>query len=445
MKHLKHSIITILFLFPCITLAHIPTAINGKSIPSLAPMLKKVTPAVVNIVVDKKIPLAKQQEFMQASKQKAPLHAITVGSGVIIDAKQGLIVTNAHVVSDAKFMLVTLKDGRRFRPKLVGKDDGFDIAILRIHATNLTSIPFADSNKLQVGNFVAAIGSPFGLTQTVTSGVISALNRSEPKIEGFQSFIQTDAPINPGNSGGALLNLQGQLVGINTAIITPVYGNIGIGFAIPSNMVHSVVMQLLKYGKVKRGMLGVIGQNISPDLASALHIKVGQGVLVTKVVPGSPAEKSGLQVRDIIKEVNTKQVNNAVQLRNMLGILRPGTALRIVIDRHHQPQTLLATVGNPKMMLKQHRLSFISGLRLRNFSELESDGSQLQGALVVRVSETSESALAGLIPGDVITSANSQTVTSVKQLETIATKPSKQLLLTVARGNSRLFLVIEPR
>ena len=441
MKLLKRSILLILFLFPIITLAHIPTAINGKKVPSLAPILKKVTPAIVNIVVDKKIPLM-MQEAAKLSKKKIPLHEITLGSGVIISAKQGLIVTNAHVVDHEKIMLVTLKDGRRFHARLVGKDDGFDIAILRIHATNLTSLPFANSDQLQVGDFVAAIGSPFGLTQTVTSGVISALNRSRPKIEGYQSFIQTDAPINPGNSGGALVNLKGQLVGINTAIMTPMLGSIGIGFAIPSNMVHSVVTQLLKYGKVERGMLGVLAQNISPDLANALHIKSEHGVVVTKVVPGSAADQAGIKIKDIIEKVNNTQIHNAVQLRNMLGIMRPGTPLKITLDRDQKPMILSATVGNPKKILKQHETPFIAGLSLRDFNELESDGTQLKGVMVTNVSETSEGALAGLLPGDVVTTANSQKVTTIKQLETIATQQTKQLLLTVTRGNKNLFVVI---
>ena len=444
MKKLKTLLLAATLLLPDIALAHIPTAINGKQIPSLAPMLKKVTPAIVNILVDRKIPLV-AQEVMEVQKKKVPLHAVTIGSGVIIDAKHGLIVTNAHVVSDDKIILVTLKDGRRYRAKMMGKDDGFDIAILHINAKNLTSIPFGDSDKLQVGNFVAAIGSPFGLTQTVTSGVISALNRSQPKIEGYQSFIQTDAPINPGNSGGALVNLKGQLIGINTAIMTPVYGNIGIGFSIPSNMVHSVVMQLLKYGKVKRGMLGVLAQNISPDLADALHLKNDNGVIVTKVVPGSAAQQAGIKIKDIIEKVNGKKIENSVQLRNMLGILRPGTPIKITILRNKKPMILHAKVGNPKKTLKQHERPFISGLSLRDFNELESDGKRLKGALVTNVKETSEGALAGLMPGDVITRANSRKVNSVKALEAVVARQPKQLLLKITRGDSSLFAVIEPQ
>jgi len=445
MKTLKHSVLALLMMMlPMMSMAHLPTMIQGKITPSLAPILKKITPAIVNIVVDKKAPLT-LQEAAERIKKKKPLHEITVGSGVIINAKQGLIVTNAHVISNEKIILVTLKDGRRFHAKLIGKDAGFDIAILRIHANKLTSIPFGDSDQLKVGDFVAAIGSPYGLTQTVTSGVISALNRSQPKIEGYQSFIQTDAPINPGNSGGALVNLKGQFIGMNTAIITPTFGSIGIGFSIPSNMVHSVVTQLLKYGKVERGMLGVLAQNISPDLADALRIDTEQGVIVTKVVPGSAAQIAGIKVKDIIKKVNNKPIHNAVQLRNMLGIMRPGTSLQVAIVRNGRPMLLSATVGNPKKILAQHEMPFIAGLSLRNFDELESNGTQLKGVIVTDISETSEGALAGLLPGDVITSANTEKVTSIKQLEKIANQQTKQLLLTVTRRHENLFVVLEPQ
>ena len=442
------KLLLILLLIPLSTLAHIPTKINGKPMPSLAPMLKKVTPAVVNIMVEKKPVLISSSDDntdSNTAQQKIPHPSIAVGSGVIINAKNGLIITNAHVINHEKLMIVTLKDGRRYDANLIGQDDGFDIAILHINAKNLTSISFGNSDKLQVGNFVAAIGSPFGLTQTVTSGVISALNRSQPKIEGYQSFIQTDAPINPGNSGGALVNLNGQLIGMNTAIITPTYGNIGIGFAIPSNMVKSVVTQLLKYGKVERGMLGVIAQNISPTLASALHLQADEGVLVTKVVPGSAANKAGIKTKDIILAVNNEKIHDSVQLRNMLGIMRPGTALRIVIIQNHQKKLLQATVGDPEKIEAQKQIPFLAGMRLQDFNELEADGSDIKGALVASVSSDSQGMLAGLMPGDVITSANSKSVTSAKDLEREAEKQPKQLLLTVARGLSNLFVVIEPK
>lgn len=432
---------------PVSIFAQIPTKENGKPIPSLAPMLKKVTPAVVNIMVEKKPSFIPDENGipMNSPKKSFSNRSIAVGSGIIINAKRGLIVTNAHVINHEKLIIVTLKDGRRYHASLLGQDDGFDIAILHIKAKNLKSVPFGNSDNLKVGNFVAAIGSPFGLTQTVTSGVISALNRSEPKIEGYQSFIQTDAPINPGNSGGALVNLKGQLIGMNTAILTSTYGNIGIGFAIPSNMLKSVVKQLLKYGKVERGMLGVIAQNISPTLASALHLQADQGVLVTKVVPGSAASEAGIKVKDIILSVNQEKIHNSVQLRNMLGIMRPGTPIKIRIARNHKKQLLQAVVGNPKKIAKQKEIPFLGGMRLQDFNELEADGTPVKGAIVTGVSTESQGLLAGLMPGDVITSANGKPVTSVKALEADAEKNPKQLLLSVRRGNSNLFVVIEPQ
>lgn len=441
LKHLHKIIIAILigFMIPMVSFATIPN--NATTI---APMLKRVTPGVVNIAVEKVIPPAHADRKLFGARQ-LPRKTIGVGSGVIVEAKRGLIVTNAHVIKNAKLMVVTLKNGRRYRAHLIGKDDGFDIAIIKIEANNLTSIPFGDSDQLKVGDFVAAIGSPFGLTQTVTSGVISALNRSEPRIEGFQSFIQTDAPINPGNSGGALVDMNGRLIGINTAIFTPTFGSIGIGFSVPSNMVHSVIAQLLKYGKVKRGMLGVIAQNITVDLADALQLKHKEGAIVTKVVPGSPAAEAKLKTEDIIDTVNGKRIRSAAQLRNTLGLMPPGTQIRLGVIRNHHPVRLVATVGNPKAMLKQQETPFLAGMRLRNFTELESDGRNLKGILIADVSETSAGALAGLRPGDIITQANHHSVQSVEQLEAIAKQHPKQLLLKITRHSGDLFLVIEPQ
>lgn len=439
----KISLLLIGLLIPFIASAHAPATSTHGKVASLAPMLAKITPDVVNIAVEKKAPTRSTFQEMPQAQPKQPKFYGAVGSGVIFNAKKGLIVTNAHVVANEKIMLVTLKDGRRYRAHLVGEDDGFDIAIIKIPAHHLSQITFSDSDNLRVGDFVAAIGSPFGLTQTVTSGVISALNRAKPKIEGFQSFIQTDAPINPGNSGGALVNLRGELVGINTAILGP-DANIGIGFAIPSNMVKAVITQLLKYGKVKRGMLGVIAQNITPSLASALNIGDVKGTIVTKIVPGSAAATAGLKPEDIITELDGKTIRSAVQLRNNLGLMPPDTKITLTILRNHRRQKINAVVGNPAKLAAPKAIPFIAGLSLRNFNELEADGRPLIGALVTDVSPNSAAALAGIVPGDVITQANQKPVKNVTELVKIAKKQQKPLLIKVTRGNENLFLVIEP-
>ena len=400
---------------------------------TLAPMLAQITPAIVNIAVEKE---------PSSSADQSNLKNIAVGSGVVFDAKRGLIVTNAHVVKDQRVMLITFKDGHRDRGELVAKDEGFDLAIVRVQNKNLTDIQFADSDQLKVGDFVAAIGSPFGLTQTVTSGMVSALNRDEPQLEGFQNFIQTDAPINPGNSGGALVNMQGQLIGINTAIFSTSGGNNGIGFAIPSNMVKAVIKQLLEHGKVSPGVLGVLVQNITPPLASALNLKDTKGVLVTDVLPFTPAQKAGLQAQDIILSINNNPIYSAQQLRNMLGLMSPGTSLSIILQRNFISKTMNATVADPKSLNHQYS-AFLAGLELQDFEQLQPDGSLLKGALVVFVEDTSNAALSGLLAGDVIISANLHPTSSIAELQKIAAKKSEQLLLKVARGRGKLFIVIQ--
>lgn len=442
--HVIFSIALTISFFPFRGYAHLATARNGETLPSLSVMLSKVTPSVVNIAVEKLIPKSVNPFQPETEQDLTPTKVLGVGSGVIIDAKKGYIVTNAHVVKDQKIMLVTLKDARRYRAKIIGKDDGFDLAVIQIKAKHLTQLPFGNSNQLKIGDFVVAIGSPFGLTQTVTSGVVSALDRQEPRIDNFQSFIQTDAPINPGNSGGALIDLQGNLVGINTAIVTPSLGNIGIGFSIPSNMVKNVTEQLIKYGKVERGMLGVTAQNITPELADALNLKQSNGALVTKVVVGSPAEKAGLKVQDIIQSVNQNVIHTSGQLHNILGLIRPGTTINLTILRNHKIQKLIATVANPKEVLLQREIPFLAGMRLQKFSDLEPDSTFLRGVLVSTIDDDSDAALSGLQPGDIILTANNQPTPTVSKLVHIAETKPKQLLLKVERGSGQLFLVIQP-
>lgn len=439
MKALLLIIATLsLFFLPIISEAHLPTdqATQGTTI---APMLEKITPAVVNVYVEESLQMASPDGD---NSTQIPVRGYAVGSGVIFDADKGLIATNAHVVKDAKVIVVTLKNGERYHAKLVAKDDGYDIAILHIQATHLTALSFANSDEVKTGDFVTAIGSPFGLSQTVTSGVVSAVNRTHPKIEGYQSFIQSDAPINPGNSGGALVNMKGDLIGINTAMVTPSDGNIGIGFSIPSNMVKAVIAQLLQYGKVEHGMLGLVVQNITPELATALNTGDIKGAVVTQVVPNSPAATAGLKTQDVITDVDNHPVHGAVQLRNTLGLIRPNTKVAITFVRNHQTKSVAATVINPKD-LKETTTPYFAGVRLQDFNELESDGTRLKGLLVTRVSDSSMGALAGLQMGDVITEVNSKPVTALHELQPLLANQIKPLLLNVTRGTNDLLFVLD--
>ena len=323
---------------------------------TIAPMLEKVTPAVVNIAVKSHTtvhnPLLQDPFFRQFfNMQDAPEQRVqmSAGSGVIIDAGRGLVVSNNHVVKGADEIMVTLKDRRRFRARLVGADPGTDIALLRIDGDNLTALPVGDSEALKVGDFVAAIGNPFGLGQTVTAGIVSALGRGGLKIEGYENFIQTDASINPGNSGGALVNFQGQLIGINTAIIGPSGGNVGIGFAVPSAMVKAVVKQLAENGEVRRGRLGVEIQDLTPDLADTFDTPAAggplEGALISKVLSGSPAASAGLRPGDIVTGIDGQPVRTAGDLRNRVGLLPVGTDVRLEVLRGNGRQLLTARIG----------------------------------------------------------------------------------------------------
>ncbi|EKD44975.1 MAG: hypothetical protein ACD_70C00132G0002 [uncultured bacterium] len=437
MKVIQALSICACLLIPAITFAHVPAGDAN----SLAPMLQTVMPAVVNVsVVEEQ--MKRLNEILPVSDtRKVPVKAYAVGSGVVFNAEKGLIVTNAHVVQDQKAIVVTLKNGERFHAKLLAKDADYDIAILQIHAPHLTALPFANSDTLKVGDFVTAIGSPYGLSQTVTSGVVSALDRSHPQIEGYQSFIQTDAPINPGNSGGALVDMKGNWIGINTAMVAPSDGNIGIGFAIPSNMAQRVVEQLLKYGKVEHGVLGVIVQNITPELESALNLHTTTGAMISEIVPETPAAASQLKIKDVITRVDGHVIKSAEQLRNVLGLVHPGTSAQVTLLRDGKTETIPVTIANPKT-LQQPKIPYLSGMRLQKINELEKDGTHLQGLMVTALTDASTGALAGLALGDVITAIDSKPVTTIEALQTSLAQQQKPLLLSITRGNNNFFLVL---
>jgi Do/DeqQ family serine protease len=313
--------------------------VDGSAVQTLAPMVARITPGVVGISVRGRVrednPLLQDPVFRRFFNLQQPIERETqaTGSGVIVDAAQGYVLTNAHVVENASSIEVTTKDNRHLKAKLVGRDPDTDIAVLQISGSNLTAVPIGDSDRLQVGDFVLAVGNPFGLGQTVTSGIVSALGRSGLGIEGYEDFIQTDASINPGNSGGPLVDLQGRVVGISTAILAPGGGNIGIGFAVPINMARQVMDQLVSYGEIKRGRIGVAIQDLTPDLAQALGTRHTQGAVIARVEPGSPAERAGLRTNDLVVAINGAPMRSGTELRNRVGLSRIGDEVELTIER----------------------------------------------------------------------------------------------------------------
>ena len=324
---------------------------NELGTPSVAPLVKRVTPAVVNIAVHAQVqinnPLFNDPLFRQFFRVPPSFtqETQTVGSGVIVDADKGYILTNNHVVQNADVIEVTLRDKRSFKAKLVGRDPSTDVAVLKIPSDALTAIDMGDSDKVEVGDFVLAVGNPFGLGQTVTSGIVSALGRSGLKIEGYEDFIQTDASINPGNSGGALIDLNGRLIGINTAIVAPSGGNVGVGFAIPINMARSILDQIIKYGHVEHGYIGVAVQDLTPDIAAALHTTRTQGALIANIESGSPADQAGLQPGDIIVAVDNVPISSRSQFLNIIGMARLRHDLAVTFDRGGNQSTIAITVA----------------------------------------------------------------------------------------------------
>ncbi len=427
------------------------TDISGKPFPSLSPMLKQVSPAVVNISTFSRqqysynpllndpffrrfFNVPEQRQYSQPSRKKQQ----SAGSGVIVDAEGGIVMTNYHVIKGADEVQVSLYDGRSYQAQIIGADPELDIAVLSIESNGLVEVGIADSNKLEVGDFVVAIGNPFGLGQTVTTGIVSALGRSGLGIEGYENFIQTDASINPGNSGGALVNLAGELVGINTAIIAPSGGNVGIGFAIPINMARASMQQILKHGEVRRGQIGIGIQEITPDLRRAFNLSNGQtGVLVSNVAQSSPAADAGLQSGDIILSVDGQSVSSSGQLRSLIGIKAVGEPVTLLLLRDGKKLTRQVKVAEPQASAAAN--GYLHGL-------LEGVGfdnaANKQGVVVSNLAPNSAAAFHGLRPGDLIVAANRRRVYDLESFRKALQRSPNSVLLRVERGGGSFFVVI---
>ncbi len=434
--------------------ATLPTAVDGQAMPSLAPMLKRVTPAVVSVYSRQTVreasplgPFADDPFFRRLfGIPDVPRERVerALGSGVIIDAQQGLVLTNHHVIENADGVSVTLSDGRTMEAEFIGSDPDTDVAVIRIPATRLTAIPLADSDQLQVGDFVVAMGNPYGLGQTVTSGIVSAVGRSGIPVMGFQNFIQTDASINPGNSGGPLVNLQGQLVGINTASFNPrgsMAGNIGLGFAIPINMARNIKDQLVRTGEVRRGTLGVETQNVDERLAKGLGLEIARGALVTRVYPGSAAAAAGLQSGDVVLSANGQRIDNGASLHNFEGLQDVGSRVTLEVRRDGKPLQLTATLKEGVRSLEGATID--PRLGGATFKELdEATRQQLRslgangGLQVSNVTRGSRAWNNGLRANDLVIAGSSGEFSDLAGFRASFERKPQQLILRVMRGRT---------
>ncbi|MCP2230808.1 serine protease DegQ [Erwinia aphidicola] len=433
--------------------AALPGQIQGQQVPSLAPMLEKVLPAVVSVHVEgtekesqQQIPDQLKRFFGQDGEEGAPGDDKSqefegLASGVIIDAAKGYVLTNNHVVNGADKISVQLSDGREFTAKLVGHDEQTDIALLQlIDAKNLTQIKIADSDQLKVGDFTVAIGNPFGLGQTATSGIVSALGRSGLNLEGLENFIQTDAAINRGNSGGALVNLNGELIGLNTAILASSGGNIGIGFAIPSNMAMGLAQQLIQFGEVKRGQLGIKGTEMTADMAKAFKVDIQHGAFVNEVLPQSAAAKAGIKAGDIITSVDGKNVANFAELRVKIGTTPPGQEVKVGLLRDGKPVTVTVKLDNSSQTTASAELMTpaLQGATL-------SDGAAKDGTKGVKVDEVAKATPAaqfGLQKDDVIVGVNRTPVQNLAELRKLLETKPDLLALSIMRGDENIYLLL---
>ena len=431
-----------------------PAQQDARGMPTLAPLVNEVTPAVVNISVVTRSPLEDNplfrdpffRRFFDLPDQPPQQQEQAAGSGVIVDAKNGYVLTNNHVIRQAERIVVTLKDRRQFTAKLVGSDPGTDVAVLQIPARDLTALKLGDSDALQVGDYVIAIGNPFGIGQTVTSGIVSALGRSGLSPEGYEDFIQTDASINPGNSGGALINLRGELIGINTAILGPSGGNIGIGFAVPSNMARAVLSQIARFGEVRRGQLGIAMADLTPDIAKKIGVKTLAGAAVASVQPGSPAEKIGLRAGDVIVALNGRAIGSAAELRARLGLTPVGEEVELTVLRGSAKRNIKTRIEAPREVTggNGHAVPQLPGMRV---VEIER-GSELYqrlrgGGLVVSAVEPGSRAFqAGFRPGDILYAVNRRRVQTLAAFQKAVRGAKGAYAVSLLRGDFNVTITV---
>ncbi|MWP61373.1 Do family serine endopeptidase [Gilliamella sp. Pas-s25] len=422
-----------------------PTATDSNTQqPSLAPMLETVLPSVVSIKVEgtaqmqNNMPEEFRRFFGYPDSQSRAFTGL--GSGVIVDAEKGYVVTNNHVIDGADKITVALNDGHEFKAKLIGKDPQSDIALLKVEdAKKLTAIKLADSDNLRVGDYAVAIGNPFGIGQTVTSGIISALARSGLNMNGFENFIQTDASINQGNSGGALVNLNGELVGINTAIIAPSGGNVGIGFAIPSNMVKSLTSQLIEFGEVKRGVLGIKGNELTSDIAKAFDVDVQKGAFVSEVIENSAAQAAGIKSGDIIISMDGKPVDSFAELRAKIATTGAGRTVKLGLIRDGKEMSVEVKLKNSDEVTTEAK-SLHTALDGATLSNGEIKGQK--GVLIEKIAKNSPASRLSLQEGDLITGVNKGRVTNIAELRKIIDSNPSVIALNIVRGDSRIYLIL---
>ncbi len=434
---------------------------NTRGVLTMAPLLERITPAVVSIDVEgtseaPSVDLGGQEEFLRRffggrlpEMQDQPRRGL--GSGVIIDANEGLIVTNNHVVKDADRITITLEDKRELEGELIGSDPRTDLALVKIDAKNLTALNIARSRDVKVGDYVIAVGNPYGLSSTVTTGIVSALGRDQGGGDNYQDYIQTDASINPGNSGGALVNSKGELIGINTAILSRSGGNNGIGFAVPTRIVTSVIEQLKENGEVRRGRIGVGIQNITPALRESLELTTLNGALVSSVEDDTPADKAGLQEGDVIVGFNGDDIRDASDIRNAVGLVTPGTRAELTYIRDGKRRTTrieVAEVEEEREVLTDDAVDDVpamesfSGASIGNIpDDVELRGGD-EGVYVMSVDRGSKAYRAGLRRGDVIRSVNREDVANLKEFEDRIDGKDGPFALSVERGGSRIFLAV---